>query len=181
MACCPQCSRTLSVWRRDVLTGLCPKCLAGPHPVASARLARRCRTISLVVVLTLLVTGLAVVAFYLCYCTPFLAVAKYDAEFSSEKWRTGDPRTRGTMAKSLASSTQLHGKSEKEILALLGKPDKYDGFLHYRVDIGYRWIFQPYLYDLWVRLDKDGKFWDIIIRPPRDEWQAEWHREVAGP
>lgn len=46
----------------------------------------------------------------------------------------------------------------QKVIAASGRPDRRpqdrDSVLRYRVDLGYRWIFEPYHSDLVVRLDK---------------------------
>jgi len=47
-----------------------------------------------------------------------------DKPFDSEKWRNGDRIDRGTMYSDLFMKRTLNGKSQDEVLQLLGKPDK---------------------------------------------------------
>jgi len=89
----------------------------------------------------------------ICYCTPLLDVLFLDQPFSSERWLTGDARARGRMVRDLLRSRLLEGKTDAEVEKLLGAADfyKYSGYDRiYRVDIGYRWIFQPILYEFSV-------------------------------
>jgi len=44
--------------------------------------------------------------------------------FDSEKWRNGDRIDRGTMYADLFMKRTLNGKTQDEVLQLLGKPDK---------------------------------------------------------
>ena len=44
--------------------------------------------------------------------------------FDSEKWRNGDRVDRGTMYADLFMKRTLNGKTQDEVLQLLGKPDK---------------------------------------------------------
>lgn len=49
----------------------------------------------------------------------------YEAKpFDSEKWRNADRIERGTMYADLFMKRTLNGKTQDEVLALLGKPDK---------------------------------------------------------
>jgi hypothetical protein len=57
----------------------------------------------------------------------------------------------------LRSRRLLEGKSEAEVLALLGKPDyRSFGAWVYRVDIGHTFGGKPWLYDLRVMFDAEG-------------------------
>jgi hypothetical protein len=90
-----------------------------------------------------------------CYCTPLLDILFLDEPFSSEKWLTGDARTRGRMVRDLLKSGLLRGKTVAEIEEILGPGDVSHGdFIGltpgYRVDIGYRWLIRPVLFTLWV-------------------------------
>jgi uncharacterized protein (TIGR03067 family) len=112
---CPQCARSVSLWRRDLLTGICPACQAAPSPEIKARLGRRCRyALTAVALLAAVAVGL---------CTPLLPVPLTDSPFLSEGWVRGDAQARGRMARDLVSSRQLMGKSPAEVRATLGAPD----------------------------------------------------------
>jgi hypothetical protein len=107
-------------------------------------------------------TGLAAVG----YCTPVLDAWHPDVRFSPEKWGRGDLRLRGQMARSLASSRRLQNMTPQEVRAVLGAPDleRYLGqTLRYHVDLGYRWIISPYLYDLVVRFDKENRVMSVTV------------------
>jgi hypothetical protein len=99
-----------------------------------------------------------------CYCTPLLDVLFFDEPFSSEKWITGDARTRGRMLRDLLNSGLLRGKTVAEIEKILGPGDVSHGdFIGptpgYRVDIGYRWVTRPILYIFWINRPM-SKFFD---------------------
>ncbi len=61
------------------------------------------------------------------------------------------------MVEDLVDSGLLIGKSEKEVLAMLGPPDKELGReWGYTVDIGQDFVGSPWLYDLQVSFDEAG-------------------------
>lgn len=73
-------------------------------------------------------------------------------QFDSGTWRNGHVRVRGEMVQSLRE--QLIGKSRDEVLALLGKPDENDQrLLRYRVDVGRRIAWRPFMVTLSVEFD----------------------------
>ena len=105
----------------------------------------------LVLGLAVAIVVLAGLAFvYLSPRDPFF----HSRAFSSEQWVKGDSHIRGEMAYDLRASKLLDGKTHAQVEALLGPPDVAGtNELSYRVDVGYRWMGSPWLYDLRVRFD----------------------------
>ena len=169
---CPQCAGNVSLWRRGLLTGLCPACQAAPSPQIKARLGRRFRFALMAVAL------LAAVAVGLC--TPLIPIPLTDSRFSSEEWVRGDAQARGRMARDLVSSRQLMGKSPAEVRAILGTPDieRFGGqTIRFRVDVGSRSAIRSYLSDLVVRFGKYDEVFQVAIEP-REEAEPS---AAAGP
>jgi hypothetical protein len=109
-----------------------------------------------------------VALFAVGYCTPVIRAPLFDTRFSSEEWVGGDAQMRGRMARDLVSSRQLMWKSREEVRATLGIPDveRFGGqTIRFRVDVGYRWVIRPYLYDLVVRFGKDDEVFQVAIEP----------------
>jgi hypothetical protein len=105
------------------------------------------------------------------YCTPLIRGPLSDTRFSSERWLDGDVRVRGQMARDLVKSRQLQEKSPEEVRAILGDPDveRFGGqTIRYRVDVGYRWIVRPHLYDLVIRFGKGDEVFQVAIEPSED-------------
>jgi hypothetical protein len=74
--------------------------------------------------------------------------------FDSSAWRAGDVRVRGQMAESLRTQSLLRDKTKDEVLALLGKPDEdHESQLQYRLDVGRRIGWRPFLVTLFVEFD----------------------------
>lgn len=74
--------------------------------------------------------------------------------FDSISWKTGDVRTRGEMVASLLGQPLLFGRNRDEVLAVLGKPDEdHETLFLYRVDVGRRILWRPFLETLVVQLD----------------------------
>jgi hypothetical protein len=167
---CPQCSRATSVWRRGLLTRLCPTCRAKPGSEALAAVARWRRAATIAVLLTVAATlsvGLAAIL----YCTPVIRGPVEDTPFSSEEWVRGDARSRGRMVHNLLASRVLMGKSREEVARLLGPPDDEGAFglsFRYRVDVGYRWVIRPYLHDLVIRFYKQGHWAYVVAVEPTE-------------
>jgi len=75
-------------------------------------------------------------------------------QFDSSAWQAGDVRVRGQMSESLRAQSLLRDKTRDEVLALLGKPDEdHEGQLRYRLDVGRRIGWRPFLVTLFVELD----------------------------
>jgi hypothetical protein len=164
---CSQCSRTVSIWRRGLVTGICPSCQVAPGDKAAARL-NRMRRIGFRIACYFVVCALLVWVIAIVYCTPLIRASISDTRFSSEEWRRGDAHMRGRMARDLVSSGQLINKSQDEVLAILGPPDieRFGGqTVRFRVDVGYRWIIRPYTYDLVVRFGKGDEVFEVAIEP----------------
>jgi hypothetical protein len=155
---CLQCARSVSLWRRGLLTGICPACQAAPGAAVKARLGRLCRyALTPAVLLAAVAVGL---------CVPLIPVPLYGANFSSEEWLRGDAQARGRMARDFVSSQHLSGKSAVEVRAILGPLDiVQDGRYRYRVDVGSRSAIRFYLSDLVVRFGKSDEVCDIAIEP----------------
>ena len=98
-------------------------------------------------------------AFLLCICL-LLAACFNNESFNSERWIRGDIRVRGRMVRDLRSTRLLEGKTEAEIISLLGEPD-YRSELRpawvYKVDIGHKFGSGPWTYDLFVLIDPFSK------------------------
>jgi hypothetical protein len=75
-------------------------------------------------------------------------------QFDSSTWKQGDVRVRGEMVESLCAQSLLRDKTRDDVLALLGKPDEdHAGQLRYRVDVGRRIAWRPFLVSLFVEFD----------------------------
>jgi hypothetical protein len=75
-------------------------------------------------------------------------------QFDSIAWQAGDVRLRGQMSESLRTEPFLRDKTRDEVLALLGKPDEdHEGQLRYRLDVGRRIGWRPFLVTLFVEFD----------------------------
>ena len=158
MRVCTQCGRATSFGQRDLWTGLWRRCLQSPGPVARETVLRKARIVTIVLVAAVLAA--------LCYFTPLFDINR---PFSSEEWLRGSLRDRGRMAQDLASPARLPGdlpspgklreKKRAEVHELLGPPDSRIGGQEdvYQVDIGYRWVTEPRLYEVHVLYEKDGK------------------------
>jgi hypothetical protein len=150
----------VSLWRRGLLTGICPACQGAPSPEARARLARIFRYA--------LTAAILFAAVAVGYFTPVIRAPLLDTRFSSEEWARGDARSRGRMARDLVSSRQLMRKPREEVRSILGVPDveRFAGqTIRFRVDVGYRWVVRPYLYDLVVRFGKGDEVFQVAIEP----------------
>ncbi len=76
-------------------------------------------------------------------------------KFDSVSWKTGDMRVRGEMVASLQEQSVLRGKSEDEVLAILGQPDEdLDGSFLYRLDVGRRMVGRTLVVALIVEFDE---------------------------
>lgn len=156
MGICIQCGQPCAFWHRDLDTGVCRKCRLVPGRVAIQTRKRRLRITAIL--------ALMIVAIGLGSSTPVLDMLVFDQAFSAEAWRKGDARTRGLMVRDLLRSGLLRGKTVAEIEELLG-PGDVSGFDFlgdvpgYRVDIGYRWLFRPVQFTLWI-LRPMSKFFD---------------------
>jgi hypothetical protein len=78
--------------------------------------------------------------------------------FDSQQWKAGDAQTRGTMYFDLFVKRKLTGKSQDEILELLGAPDKKTSSEGLEV-----WLYRIEIVGEWdrpafpVSFDKNGK------------------------
>jgi hypothetical protein len=102
------------------------------------------------------------------YCTPIFRATRFDTHFSQELWRSGDAQARGQMAWDLVFSKQLRNKPREKVLAILGSRDVEQSSgqtIRFRVDMRYRWIIRPYLYDPVVRFDKGDEVFQVSIEP----------------
>jgi hypothetical protein len=107
----------------------------------------------------------------LLYCTPLLDHLFFNKSFSAEEWRAAGMRIRGKMARDLAHSACLDGRSPNEVRELLGKPDVENSggqTIRYNVDIGYRWVFTPVPYDVVVRFGKDERVVQVTVETQTD-------------
>src|SRR5438094_9834465 len=72
--------------------------------------------------------------------------------FNSAQWKSGDRVLRGKMARQLPGSQLILGKNEKQVLEILGDPDhRSETEWAYHVDIGVKFLFHPWSYNLTVR------------------------------
>jgi hypothetical protein len=157
---CPQCARSMSLWRRGLLTGLCPACQVTPSPEVKARLGRMSRyALTAAVLLAAAAVGL---------CAPLMPVPLSGSNFSSEEWARGDAQVRGRMARDLVSSERLMRRSPAEVRAVLGAPDieRFGGqTIRFRVDVGSRSAIRSYLSDLVIRFGKGNEVFQVAIEP----------------
>lgn len=94
---------------------------------------------------------------FLGFLDPFFEAAA-SHPFDSSLWKTGSLRQRGRMARDLESNDKLIGLSREEVVAMLGAPDHEDpDSVAYMVDIGYRFVFDPWMYRLEIRFGKVSK------------------------
>jgi len=67
-----------------------------------------------------------------------------DLVFSSKAWKESDFRIRGRMSRNLLDQKSLTGKTQSEVIEILGKPDEeYEDSIKYAIDLGSifeRWI-----------------------------------------
>ena len=101
------------------------------------------------------ILGLALLAlFYTSSRDPFFR----KQEFHSEKWRSGNMRERGQMVSNLIEKQILKGKKQSDVLALLGEPSTASANqIAYKVDIGQRFGFSPWLYVLAIDFDETNR------------------------
>ena len=85
--------------------------------------------------------------------------------FDSAAWKVGTARARGEMVASLQVQSLLQQKTRDEVTALLGKPDEeYEGgLLRYRVDVGRRIAWEPFLLTLIVKLGENARVYRVEI------------------
>ena len=90
---------------------------------------------------------------------------KNNLEFDSEKWKSGDMRTKGKMTDYLLKDSILIGMSKNEILEILDEPDQQTiSRLHYTVDPGIKYMNEPWIYWLTVMIDTtSGKVIEVWI------------------
>lgn len=72
------------------------------------------------------------------------------------------------MARDLVASGRLQRQSVNVVRRELGPADivRYGGqTLRFHVDVGYRWVVTPNLYDVVVRFDKVEKVFEVAIEP----------------
>ena len=106
---------------------------------------RRKNLLAMILLGTLLLCGL-VFAGYTCFHDRSFR----QREFDSAAWKVGTARTRGEMVASLQVQSLLQQKTRDEVTGLLGKPDEEHegGLLRYRVDVGRRIAWEPFLLTL---------------------------------
>ena len=79
-------------------------------------------------------------------CTAFIFLPRRPpalsiVPFSSVEWKKGDPALRGKMAKQVCGLRLLRGRSQQEVLSILGEPDRRtDDRWDYRVDPGTKFV-----------------------------------------
>src|SRR5689334_22361339 len=89
----------------------------------------------------------------------------HQRQFEASAWNQGTVRVRGEMVESLRGQSLLREKTREEVLALLGKPDEdHEGLLRYRVDVGRRIAWRPFLVTLIVEFDDKMRFYraDVV-------------------
>ena len=85
-------------------------------------------------------------------------ISFHQRSFDSSAWQSGDVRCRGEMVRSLRVQSLLRDKTQDQIVALLGKADEdLKGQLRYRVDMGRRIVWRPFLMALVVSFDDKGR------------------------
>ncbi len=86
-----------------------------------------------------------------------------ERQFDSSGWKQGDARVRGEMVDSLRSQSLLRDKTWVQVLELLGKPDADDEghLLRYRVDVGRRIAWRPFLVTLYVVFDDKSRVYRV--------------------
>ena len=95
---------------------------------------------------TVAILGLALLAIFYSSSSD---ISFLKEEFHSKDWLTGDVRKRGQMVTSLLEKKILTGRTQTEVVALLGIPDNtYTNQISYKVDIGQQLGSGPWLYDL---------------------------------
>jgi hypothetical protein len=110
------------------------------------------------VVGTLLLCGLGLAGY-----TSFHDRSSHQREFDSNGWKEGNPRTRGQMVASLQAQSLLLKKTRDELLGLLGKPDEeVQGLLRYRVDVGLRIAWEPFLITLAIEFDEKTRVYRAV-------------------
>lgn len=83
---------------------------------------------------------------------------KNDVKFDSDKWKSGDNRTRGRMSESLLNDSILIGLDKSAIIDLLGEPHQIgDERFHYPVDLGIEFMSTPWGYLLTIEFDPGSK------------------------
>lgn len=111
-----------------------------------------------IIVGTLLFCGLAFAGYTSLHDPSFR-----QRRFDSTAWKEGTPRTRGQMVTSLQAQSLLLKKSREEVLALLGRPDEeIQGQLRYRVDVGRRIAWEPFLLTLIVEMDEKAGVYRVV-------------------
>jgi hypothetical protein len=81
-----------------------------------------------------------------------------EREFDSMIWQHGNVRIRGEMVRSLTGKAVLLGKSKEQVVTLLGNPDEDEsGQFRYRVDVGRRVAWKPFLVNLCVGFDEQRR------------------------
>lgn len=100
-----------------------------------------------------------------CGCT---TTCEQDAgsQFNSALWKSGDVEIRGMMAHDLVTEerNRFLGKTASGILKLLGPPDsRMDTIWGYDVDIGQDFLGSPWMYEVTLTFDEDGKVADADL------------------
>jgi hypothetical protein len=92
-----------------------------------------------------------------------LACAADRVAFDAKAWRNGDLRVRGQMARDLAHGNVLSGKTKKEVITMLGPPNKQDSkFVSYQIDLGgYLEKILPSHYYVYVEFASDS---DVVTK-----------------
>jgi hypothetical protein len=89
----------------------------------------------------------------------------HQRQFETSAWKQGAVRVRGEMVESLRGQSLLRDKTREDVLALLGKPDEdHEGLLRYRIDVGRRIAWRPFLVTLIVEFDDKMRFYraDVV-------------------
>lgn len=87
-----------------------------------------------------------------------LVTSRKTGTFDARAWRAGSIGDRGRMVDDLMRRGILDGRPKAEILGLLGKPDREDGSsVSYEVDVGHRFLLDPWTYMLDIEFGPDSR------------------------
>lgn len=112
------------------------------------------------ILIVVMIAGVATI--YFSAVDPFFRARSFDAT----SWKDGDVRTRGEMIQDLIEGPYLKGKSDEEVVALLGEGREEDGVILYTIDMGVRIGFNPSLFEFALFFNKAGRIIDYEIVEP---------------
>lgn len=88
-----------------------------------------------------------------------------DRPFDPDLWQRGSMRERGRMARDLVLSRKLVGLTHDEVAALLGRPDQNSHAMFYTVDLGHRFVSEPWTYSLVIEFGSNSqKVTSVMLR-----------------